>query len=262
MTKLQTITCILFALLLFVMYFGCETTPPKQKEIEKERVLKTESSNIGALEKEAKANLSSEDANFILALEKGLADTKTDTIARIAALKKLSGEWYRVGRADIAGYRAEEIAALVETEESWSIAGTTYAICIQRAEEQKVKDFCTERAVKAFETAISINPANTTNRVNLSLCYTENPPANNPMKGVLMLVDLSKKHPENPLVLSSLGRLAIKTGQFEKAKERLEKAFSVDNKNKEIICLLATTYKELRIEEKAVTFENMCNNLN
>ena len=260
MTKLQALISIGSILLLFVMYFGCETTPPKQKQIEKERALTSQSSNIGALEKEAKVDLNSDDANLILAIEKEVGGA--DSLAKIPALKKLSSEWYRIGRPDIAGFYAEEIAKMDGGEDALSIAGTTYAICIQRMEKQKIKDFCTERAAKIFEDAISLNPENTTNRVNLALCYTENPPANNPMKGILMLVDLVKKHPDNALVLSNLGRLAIKTGQWEKAKERLEKAYSIESENKEIICLLAQTYKGLNDEEKAATFENMCGNLN
>ena len=260
MTKLQTIICVGSVLLLFVMYFGCETTPPTQKKIEKERALTSQSSNIGALEKDAKANLSSDDANLILAIEKEFEGV--DSLSKIPVLKKLSSEWYRIGRPDIAGYYAEEVAKIDGKEEAYSIAGTTYAICVQRIEEQKIKDYCTERAVKVFEDAISLNPDNTTNRVNLALCYTENPPENNPMKGILMLVDLVKKYPDNALVLSNLGRLAIKTGQWEKAKERLEKAYSIESENKEIICLLAQTYKGLNDEEQATKFDDMCGNFN
>lgn len=260
MTKFQASICISSLLLLFVMYFGCETTPPKQKQIEKERAFTTQSSNIGALEKEAKLTLEPNDANLILAIEKEIRTT--DSLSKMPILERLSSEWYRIGRPDIAGYYAEEVANSSKSEEAYSIAGTTYAICIQRMSEQKIKDFCTERAVKIFENAISLDPENTTNRVNLALCYTENPPAENPMKGVLMLVNLSKKHPENALVLSNLGRLAIKTGQWGRAKERLEKAYSVEPNNKEIICLLAQTYKELNDDERTATFENMCSNFN
>ena len=143
MTKFQASICIISFLLLFVMYFGCETTPPKQKKIEKERALTTQSSSIGALEKEAKATLEPDDANLILALEKEIRST--DSLSRKPVFEKLSSEWYRIGRPDIAGYYAEKVAKLSQSpEEAYSIAGTTYAICIQRMEAQKIKDFCTE----------------------------------------------------------------------------------------------------------------------
>ncbi len=260
MTKLQTGICLSAVLLLFVMYFGCETKPPKQKKIEKTRVLNAESTNVQTLIKEAKDTLDSRSNNYILALEKELEGSKEDT-TRVALMKQLSGKWFSVARPDIAGGYAEKIAEIEDNEESWSISGTTFAICAQRMNEARIRDYCTSHAVKAFENAISINPASTTNKVNLAICFTDNPPPNNPMKGVLMLRDLLDKEPNDPLVLGSLGRLAIRTGQFEKAKERLEQAYSIAPENAEIICLLAQTYTSLNDTENAAAFAEKCSTM-
>ena len=54
---------------------------------------------------------------------------------------------------------------LFKTEESWSIAGTTYALCVKNTEDQKEREFCSKRAIKAFEKSISINPDNIDNRI-------------------------------------------------------------------------------------------------
>lgn len=256
MTKLQTVISIGAVVMLFVMYFGCDTKPPKQKEIEKSRTMNAESTGIGVLEKEAKDTLNKSDLGFIAALESEIQKAESDT-AKITGLKRLSSNWFRLRRPDIAGFYAEEVAKKTEDEQSWSIAGTTYNLCIQRIEAQKIKDFCTKRAVNAFESAISLNPDNTAHRVNLALCYTENPPQNNPMKGVLLLVDLVKQYPEDPLVLSNLGRLAIKTGQWGKAKERLEAALKFAPGNKNITCMLAETYSQLK-DPQAEAFAKKC----
>lgn len=256
MTKLQTGISIGAVVMLLGMYFGCETKPPEQKEIEKTRVMNAETTGIRTLEKEAKDTLNKSDVGFITALEKQIQAAANDT-AQLAGLKRLSSNWFRLGRPDIAGFYAEEVATKTEDEQSWSIAGTTYNLCIQRIPEQKIKDFCTKRAVNAFESAISLNPDNIAHRVNLALCYTENPPQNNPMKGVLLLVDLVKQYPENPLVLSNLGRLAIKTGQWAKAKERLESAYKFAPNDKNVICLLADTYTQLK-DPQAAAFAEKC----
>jgi cytochrome c-type biogenesis protein CcmH/NrfG len=105
--------------------------------------------------------------------------------------------------------------------------------------EEKVIEFCANRAIQAFENAISLDPSDITNKVNLAVCYAERPPQNNPMKGILMLIDLNKKHPENVPTLSTLGRLGIQTGQFEKAVARLELALQIEPKNIKVNCLLA-----------------------
>lgn len=260
MTKLQTGICLSAILLLLVMYFGCETKPPKQKQIEKTRVLNAESTTVQTLLKEAKDTLNSRSDNYILSLEKQLESAKDDT-TRVEILKQLSGRWFSEARPDIAGGYAEKIAEIEDSEDSWAITGTTFAICVKRMNEARIRDFCTSHAIKAFENAISLNPSNTTHKVNLAICYTDNPPPNNPMKGVLLLRDLLDKEPNNPLVLSSLGRLAIRTGQFEKAKERLEQAYSSAPNNKEIICLLAQTYTSLNDTENAAAFAEKCSTM-
>jgi cytochrome c-type biogenesis protein CcmH/NrfG len=85
-----------------------------------------------------------------------------------------------------------------------------------------VKAFCNQRAVQAFENAISLNPDNASHRLNLALTYTEMPPEDNPMKGILLLRELQEQYPENTQVLNALGRLAIQTGQYARAVERLD----------------------------------------
>ena len=95
-------------------------------------------------------------------------------------------------------------------------------------------------------------------RVNLALVYAENPSADDPMKAVMMLRDLEKRHPENASVYNALGRLAIKTGQWSRAVERLEKAWSIDRTNPNTPCLLSRAYEELGNADKASEFAKLC----
>lgn len=257
MTKLQWGVVGGAVVVFLALYFGFDTKPPGQKKIEQSRALVTESTDINTLIREAKTGLPTEKSGAILNFETMLESAEADSL-KINALQQLAGAWYRFERPDISGYYAEELANLAATEESWSIAGTTYTICTQRMNDQKVKDFCSGRAIRAFENAISINPSNVQHQVNLALCYAENPPADNPMKGVLMLRDLNEKNPDNPLILKSLGRLAIKTSQFDRAKERLEKALTLQPNDPDIICLLAQTYSGLKDAAKAVEFQAKC----
>lgn len=246
------------AILLFgVLYFGCDTKPVTQKAIEKERALAVESTNIEALLLEAKATLPSATATNILALEKQMEDATADSI-RTNALKELSREWYQAKHPAIAAFYAEKVAESSSTEDAWSIAGTTYTICLQRSELEKVREFCTNRAVSAFESAISLNPDNVAHQTNLALVYTENPPQANPMKGILMLVDLNKKHPQNIGVLNNLGRLAMKTGQFAKAVERFGQALELEPDNRDAVCMISQAYGELGEITSAEKFAAKC----
>jgi uncharacterized protein HemY len=90
------------------------------------------------------------------------------------------------------------------------------------------------------------------------LIYAENPPQDNPMKGILMLLDLNKKFPENVGVLVNLGRLGLKTAQFEKAAQRLEKVIVLEPDNRSANCLLIEAYEGLGQKEKVLFYQNKC----
>ncbi len=259
MTKLQLSVILSAVALFFVLYFGCETKPPEQEAIERSRSLAIESTDISILRSEARETLSPATASSILILEQGLENTLADT-GKVEVLKELSSAWFGAGHPAIAGYYAEEIANISGTEESWSIAGTTYAIGAQRAEEAKVRNFSTNRAIQALENAISLNPQNTQHQVNLALVYAEDPPQDNPMRGVQMLLDLNQKEPENVFVLLALARLAIRTGQYERAATRLETIIELEPANAQAICLLADVYQNLDRSE-AGAMANRCTEL-
>lgn len=261
MNKGQTIVVGVGVALLLVLYFVLDTKPEKQKAVEKTRALAAESTDLNALLPAAKASLDAVSAGEIAALEQGLNRSEDDSV-RVGLLKQLSGRWYQAGQPAIAGGYAQQVAEQLQTEEAWSIAGTTFAICLQNMQEEKVRTYCTRRAIGAFENAISLNPANIAHRVNLALCYAENPPSENPMQGITMLLELNQQHPDNVLILNSLARLAIKTGQYDRAKERLEAAYAQNAQNSSTVCMLAQVYEALNDQARATTFARQCEQLN
>ncbi len=260
MNKTQLILVGSAVLLFLGLYFGANTKPSDYSKIEKKRALSAESTGINSLLLEAKPELSNKESAFILSLEKQIAETATDSV-KIAGYKNLASKWFEYNRADISGYYAEKVASLDQTEEAWSIAGTTYMIGARKATADKIRKFCSTKAVQAFESAISINPDNIAHKVNLATAYAENPPADNPMKGVLMLLDLNKANPESVPVLVSLGRFGIQTGQFDKASERLKKAINLDPMNKQAHCYLAEALTALGDQAAAKDAQLKCSTL-
>ena len=260
MDKIQWVVIIAAVALFITLYFGCDTNPDTHKLIEKQRLENAESTSISSLLIDAKKELTPSDGSSILAMEMDLNNVDDDT-SKVEALKSLSSFWYQLQKPAIAGHYAEQVATTENNEEAWSIAGTTFSICVQRESEKKVKDYCTDHAIKALENASSLNPSNLQHQINLALVYTENPPSENPMKGILMLVDMNKQEPENVSVLNQLGRLAIKTGQFEKAIERLGKAVELEPDNASSSCLLANAYREMGDQTKAAIYQAQCEEL-
>ena len=251
---------VLAAVALFsLLYFGFGTQPASFKDVEKQRALGAVSTDINAMLRDARKELSPQESASVLALETEL-EKAIDT-AKAAPYKRLSSLWYNLGKPGISGFYAEKAAELERTEEAWSIAGTTYSICLQTEQVDKVKQYCTQRAVQALESAASINPDNLQHNVNLALVYAENPPQDNPMKGVMMLVEMNKQNPGNPMVLTQLGRLAIKTGQYDKAAERLEAALEAQPDNAPAACLLAQAYEGIGNSDKAKEYQSKCDQL-
>lgn len=257
MTKLQWAVIASAIALFLLMYFGCDNKPRDIKALEKSRALVAESTDVNALLQEAKASLSPAQSASILALEARLDEAGADS-AGLELLKELSGQWYGLGAPALAGYYAQRVAEARGTEEAWSIAGTTYTICIQRSQDTKIRDFCTGRAVQAFENAISLNPASLAHQVNLALAYSANPPQDDPMKGILMLRNLNQNNPDNVLILNTLGRLSIQTGQYARAIERLERALAIEPGNIDATCLLAQAYEGAGESGKASEFAEKC----
>jgi Flp pilus assembly protein TadD len=257
MNRTQYSVLVAALALFLLLYLGFDTKTDKQRTSEQSRSLQAESTSLETLESDAKAHLNPMQTAEVADLEKQTEQAGSDA-ARISALKSLSGWWYRAGQMPISGGIAEEVAALENADTSWSVAGALFYNALVGSQDQTVRSYCADHAVKSFENAASLNPDNPEHRVNLALVYAENPPPNNPMQAVLMLRELETKHPDNPAVYNALGRLAIKTGQWQRAVERLEKAWSLSKKNPNTPCLLAKAYEATGNTIKAQEFAGIC----
>ncbi len=246
-------------LLLLTMYIGCETKAASVKEIAKTRSLIVENTTREVLEMYAKKELASADLLILENLNKDL-ERNADLNKKAEIARKLSAQWYDLGHPAVAGAYAEMVAEWFPSAEAWSIAGTTFGQAIPEKENEKVRAFAASHAITAFENAVSLAPDDWSNKLNLALVLTEVPPQDNPMKGVKMLLELNSTYPENARILFHLGRLAIQTGQFEKAVERLEKSLNIDDAQPQIYCLLERAYRETSKSELAKLASEKCRN--
>ncbi len=237
MNRQQIILVASAVALFFILYFGCNVQSKEQQALDTARVLSGATFDMASVIKDANKTLNPAQATEIQSLTQKSADSKDPSV-----LKQLSAAWHNAGHDDVAAHYAEQVAELDKTDEAWSIAGANYYLALQKAEDKSLRDFCSSQAAKAFQNAASLNPTKLEHRINLALCYTENPPQDNPMKGILLLRELDAQNPENIAVNSQLARLAIKTGQFDKAIARLEKVLTKEPNNGKLACLLAEAY--------------------
>lgn len=258
MNKAQYLALLAATAVFLVLYLGFGTKPPAQKTVERSRSLQGESTSFTTMLDAAKANMDATQAGNLLALEQRLEQAGSDSL-RAGVLKEISAWWYTQGNLPVAGGFAEQVAELEQADTAWSVAGATFYLALSGSQDETLRKYCGSHAVKAFESAISLNPARVEHRVNLALVYAENPPPDNPMQAVLMLRELEQKYPENASVYNALGRLAIKTGQWDRAVARLEQSWSLDKTNPITPCLLAKAYEGAGKTDKVAEFVALCN---
>lgn len=247
--------------LVLLMYFGCPTQAPDMVRAAASRSLEVEATSPQALMRAARPTLTPVEKATIGSLEEELrlASEEED---KIPFYEELAANWYRAGYPSISAHYAQQIAEQRDTvSAAWGMAATTFSICVQQSTEVKERTFCTQRAIKAYQAAISLDPQELEYRLNLALTHTYNPPEDNPMKGILMLRDLEQQYPKDARVLVTLAGLAVKTNQYDRAAQRLTKAIELDPTNREAYCLLARVQETLGQVEAARASAAQCANL-
>lgn len=245
------------AILLAGLYFGFNNYPSSQKALEKSRALNTQAYDITSYQAEAKKSLDAADIRYLETLEAQLQHAGQDSL-KLSLLKQLSGYWFTLKNPIMAGLYAKTVAEQEDSAISWSITGTTFAAGLQQDLEEKQKLFIRDQAVGAFEKAISLEPQEVDHRVNLALCYVELPVAGEPMKGIQMLAGLATSNPESPAPPYHLARLAVRTGQYDRALTRIEQAIALAPEDQRIICLAVDIYTALNRMEDAGRLADRC----
>ncbi|CAH0999761.1 hypothetical protein LEM8419_01061 [Neolewinella maritima] len=259
MHRPQWIAAAITLLLIAVTYWGCPVRPPEMEEGFNRAP--SAATGVQSLIREAHTQLTPAQRATLSTLEDRLASQEEDS-ARVEVLQQLASEWYKAGQPGISGAFAAQIAELENTEDAWAIAATTFSLCLrQEGVAQKTRQYCTDQAEQAYQAAISLNPTNAEHRINLAVTYTDNPPPENPMKGILMLRELEQQYPEEPKVYITLAQLAIKTNQLDRAAERLRKADDLQPGNPDVVCSLAKVYENLGRAGEADIFARKCSDL-
>ena len=244
MSKIQSAAIIMAALLLLILYLFVPTRPKERAQVDKTRVLEAEARSTISVEQlllAAKSTLSANQIEPVLDLEKQL-DATTDNTEKAKLLKLISREWNKLNSFALGGFYAEQVAGITKTDSAWAIAGSTYYSGFQQARDSLVRDFCLSNAITSFENAISVNPENSSHKVNLGLCFVNG--GSNPMKGIMMIREVAEENPEDILASMTLGKLSMQTGQFEKAINRFQNVIQIDGTNVDAHYWVAQAYRQ------------------
>jgi tetratricopeptide (TPR) repeat protein len=250
--KPQVFVIIIALVLLGLLYFVAprsnnELKPASSNSAENQTV--TNKSIID----DAKTSLSAEFKISLLSIENQLSRSK-NTADSLMYTRKLARFW-----ADSANrltpylYYTYSAALLENSEKSLTFAA-----------QQLIDNLITPDAPPALlpwmagnakvllEKALEINPNNDSAIINLGACYLFGNISDNPMQGILKVKQVVDKNPQNAYGQFILALGGKKSGQYDKAIERLLIVVSLQPSNLEAMVHLAECYELANQKEDAI----------
>jgi tetratricopeptide (TPR) repeat protein len=198
-------------------------------------------------------------ANSALSPEEKNKLSKLPKANKSADLEAISKFWASVKQPNMSAKYKADIAKLVNTEKSLTFASQYFIALFNNEEDLSTKKWQALQAIELLEKAQTLNPSSEDIKTALGMCYTDG--TGETMKGVLLLREIATSNPNNITAGNKLGALAIQSGQFDKAIDRLEKLVALYPNNTEVLYNLAEAYKGKGNTEKAKTLFNQCKKL-
>lgn len=180
---------------------------------------------------------------------------QTDKANKPESFRDLAEYWEKNKDLNLAAYYYKKGAFLENTEKSVTFAGNLFLAILQRTDKPDFRRWQAREAIEIFNKALEINPSNLDSKIALATCYTEG--TGETMKGVTLLREVTQQDSNNVSANIILGKLAIQSGQLDKAIRRLEHVLMIEPKNTEAMYFLAEAYKNQGNKAKAIElFEN------
>ena len=252
MKKPQVFVVIIALVLLGLLYF---VAPRSNNELKPASSNSTENQTVTnkSIIDDAKTSLSAEFKISLLSIENQLSRSKNTTDS-LMYTRKLARFW-----ADSANrltpylYYTYSAALLENSEKSLTFAA-----------QQLIDNLITPDAPPALlpwmagnakvllEKALEINPNNDSAIINLGACYLFGNISDNPMQGILKVKQVVDKNPQNAYGQFILALGGKKSGQYDKAIERLLIVVSLQPSNLEAMVHLAECYELANQKEDAI----------
>lgn len=172
------------------------------------------------------------------------------------AYRDIAEFWEKAAELNMAANYYKKAAFLENTEKSVTFAGNLFLAVMQKTEKPEIRKWQALEAIDCFNKVLELNPENTEAKIALATCYTEG--TGETMKGVTLLREVTQKDSNNISANIILGKLAIQSGQFDKAIRRLELVLSLRPENTEAMYFLAEAYKGKGNKEKAISLFEKC----
>jgi hypothetical protein len=145
-----------------------------------------------------------------------------------------------------------EAAKLENSEKSLTFAAHLMESRLLGTENPSMQHWLAENAKVLFEKALELNPNNDSTIVGLGACYMFGNISDNPMEGIMKVRTVAEKDPNNMYAQKLLAYGGMKSGQFDKAIERIKIILAKEPKNLEMIAMLADAYERKGDKKNAI----------
>ncbi len=267
---LLVVASIIVVVLLFV--FGDRKIPPKVAASQQAPMAQGQQVNAAPpkivnidfeqLVTRLKSKLSKEKQDSIQLLENNLA-TATDKNSKIKVLGQLAKQWKQARYIEVASYFYKQIAQLDSTKTNWRQAGQELSQAFALSSDTTMRQFLLQNAIAAHQNTLLFDSTDIDTQIDLASCYIDG--AGNQTKmvmdGVFMLRDVVAVDSLNGRANLILGRMAIVSGQFDKAVQRLQLVTQNNPANSEGYFYLGEAYLAQGNKEKAIEALKECKKL-
>ena len=182
-------------------------------------------------------------------------DQKPELYDSIAAV------WDSTGKPGIAASVFDRKAAITQTEKDWLQAAYRYFDAFKAARDSAEVVYFTSAAIRCYSKVLEINPSNLDAKMDLGVVYAEG--TAEPMKGIMMLREVVTEDPEHENAQMNLGFLSMKSGQFDKARERFQKVLEINPSRVDMYVYIGESFVRTGDKKEAIRnfeiFKNLTN---
>ncbi len=181
---------------------------------------------------------------------------KVDTASTKKYNLQLSKFWKDAGNDALGTYYFYQFAQIDNSSDAYQSAGDALVNAYKSTPDSIILKKLITFALQSYELAVQKDGSDIDLKIKLADAYVQG--SAEPMKGIGILRHLEDSLPNHIPVLLALGRLAIQSGQYDKAKERFQKILQIQPQNTEAMYFLAITEAELGHDTEAIRLFEMC----
>ncbi len=247
-----------------LLYLGGKTIPPAKKDSNPDisgGIVSTHvhvSISFDSLLQSARQAVTVHALEQIATVEKEIASA-ADSPAMVPAFTRIARIWQEHKQFPVAAYYYAKAAKLENSEKSLNFAGQFFLQLVQHTHSHDMQVWVAQQAIDCFRQSLLVNPDNDTTKLALAAGYIEG--THETMEGVQVLLGITREKPAHIPANLMLGRLAVQSGQYDKAIERFETILSQEPGNTEALYFMAEAYKGKGNKDKAIELFEACKKL-